>query len=134
MLCFSWLRKCKWCIEQYLLQPVKFAPVTHLPFHLRGGGPYPVSLKLGLSSQIPVSIQNQFMICFHCEYHTNVFFIPVSNTPTIIWLSILEFLFTFKGNPRKSHDLVVCSWRTVFGNTETTFSSSAQNQTPLDDS
>ena len=40
--------------EEYLLHPVKLAPPTHLPFHVRGGGPYPLSLKLGQSSEIPV--------------------------------------------------------------------------------
>jgi len=33
---------------------VKLAPVTHLPFHLGGGGPYPELLKLGQSREIPV--------------------------------------------------------------------------------
>lgn len=33
----------------YLLQRVKLCPVTHLPFHLAGGGPKPLSSKLGES-------------------------------------------------------------------------------------
>lgn len=36
-----------------LLHPVKFTPLTHLPFHLRGGGPNPSSLKLGESGHTP---------------------------------------------------------------------------------
>ena len=38
----------------YLLQ-VKLADVWQVPFHLLGGGPNPLSLKLADSGQIPVS-------------------------------------------------------------------------------
>ncbi|KAF1872496.1 hypothetical protein Lal_00016797 [Lupinus albus] len=34
---------------------VKFVPVSHSPFHVAGIGPIPVSSKLLLSGQIPVS-------------------------------------------------------------------------------
>ena len=33
----------------YLLQPVKLPATWHLPFHFNGGGPSPLSLKLGAS-------------------------------------------------------------------------------------
>ena len=33
----------------YLLQPVTLPTIWHLPFHFDGGGPTPLSLKLGAS-------------------------------------------------------------------------------------
>ena len=41
-------------LKIYLLQ-VKLVEAWHLPFHLLGGGPNPLSLKLADSGQIPVS-------------------------------------------------------------------------------
>lgn len=72
-----------------------------IPFHLLGGGPNPLSLKLSDSGQI-----------------------PESSTPMIISLS--AFLrSTFIGNPIKSQDLVVWSCFFVLGKTDTTPSSPA---------
>ena len=75
---------------------MKLAETWQVPLHLVGGGPNPVSLKLSDSGQIPVSI-----------------------TPIITSLSVVD-LSTFWENPMKSHDLVVCSFNFLFGNTETT--------------
>lgn len=50
---------------------------------------------------------------------------PVSKKPIMILLSVLKFLISVLGIPRKSHDLVVWSWCNVFGNTDTTPSLSA---------
>ena len=66
-----------------------------MPFHLLGGGPNPLSLKLSDSGQI-----------------------PVSSIPTIISLSVVVPL-AFRGKPMKSHDLVVWSCIFSFGNTDT---------------
>lgn len=46
--------------------------------------------------------------------------VPVSRRPTIILLSTFKFLFTFCGNPMKSHDFVVWSLWYLFSNTDTT--------------
>ena len=67
-----------------------------MPFHLVGGGPYPSSLKLADSGQI-----------------------PVSSIPTIMSLSVVVLLAS-TGKPMKSHDLVVRSFFFPFGNTDTT--------------
>ena len=75
---------------------MKLAKTWQVPLHLVGGGPNPVSLKLSDSGQI-----------------------PESNTPIITSLSVVA-LSTFWENPMKSHDLVVCSFNFLFGNTETT--------------
>ena len=75
---------------------MKLAETWQVPLHLVGGGPNPVSLKLSDSGQIPESI-----------------------TPIITSLSVVA-LSTFWENPMKSHDLVVCSFNFLFGNTETT--------------
>jgi hypothetical protein len=69
--------------RNYLLQ-VKLEPPAQVPFHFAGGGPYPESLKLSDSGQIPLSI-----------------------TPTITSLSTVGFRFTVSVKPIKSHDLVV---------------------------
>ena len=81
--------------KYYLLQ-VKLVEVSQVPFHLLGGGPNPLSLKLADSGQI-----------------------PLSSTPTTISLSVV-FLVAFWGKPMKSHDLVVRSCFFSFGNTDTT--------------
>lgn len=80
----------------YLLQE-KLAETSQLPFHLAGGGPYPVWSKLGDSGQI-----------------------PLSNTPTITLLSTAGTLFTCSEKPMKSQDLVVCSCFFPFGKTDIT--------------
>ena len=80
----------------YLLQE-KLAETSQLPFHLAGGGPYPVSSKLGDSGQI-----------------------PVSNTPTMMSLSTIGTLFTCSEKPMKFQDLVVCSCFFPFGKTDIT--------------
>lgn len=67
-----------------------------MPFHLLGGGPNPVSLKLSDSGQIPESI-----------------------TPIMMSLSMVVLLTCWE-KPMKSHDRVVCSCFFLFGNTETT--------------
>ena len=82
-------------LKIYLLQ-VKLVEAWHLPFHLLGGGPNPLSLKLSDSGQI-----------------------PVSNTPIMTSLSVVG-LSTCLGRPRKSHDLVVWSSFFWLGNTDTT--------------
>ena len=82
-------------LEIYLLQ-VKLVKPLQVPFHLRGGGPNPLSLKLSASGQI-----------------------PESRTPIMMLLSIVV-LSTCFGKPMKSHDLVVCSSFCLLGNTDTT--------------
>ena len=82
-------------LKIYLLQ-VKLVEAWHLPFHLLGGGPNPLSLKLSDSGQI-----------------------PVSNTPIMTSLSVVG-LSTCLGRPRKAHDLVVWSSFFWLGNTDTT--------------
>ena len=82
-------------IYTYLLQ-VKLEETWQVPFHLVGGGPNPLSSKLVDSGQI-----------------------PESSIPMIMSLSTV-LLSTCCGKPMKSHDLVVCSLRFWFGNTETT--------------
>lgn len=47
---------------------------------------------------------------------------PVSKRATIVSLSDFNLLLAVKGNPMKSHDLVVCSLRNWFGITESTSS------------
>jgi hypothetical protein len=73
---------CAFSKHSYLLQ-VKLVEAWQDPFHLLGGGPNPLSLKLSDSGQI-----------------------PVSRTPITMSLSTADRL-TSCGNPRKSHDLVV---------------------------
>ncbi|WVY91662.1 hypothetical protein V8G54_037176, partial [Vigna mungo] len=83
-----------------------FAPIIlllqvmfwHDPFHLCGGGPRPLSLKLEEFGQI-----------------------PVSSIPTIVSLSTFV-LWTFSGKPMKFQDLVVWILWILFGITETTSS------------
>ena len=75
---------------------VKLVKPLQVPFHLRGGGPNPLSLKLSASGQI-----------------------PESKTPIMMLLSIVV-LSTCFGKPMKSHDLVVCSSFCLLGNTDTT--------------
>ena len=58
---------------------------------------------------------------------SNLNLVPVSNTPTIMLLSIGWFLFTDWGIPKKSHDLVVWSFCILLGNTDTTFSFSVMD-------
>jgi len=67
-----------------------------VPFHLLGGALYPSSLKLAASGQIPVSIM-----------------------PMMMSDSLAGFCIAVSGKPKKSHDLVVWSWRVLLGNTET---------------
>ncbi|KVH92094.1 hypothetical protein Ccrd_005875 [Cynara cardunculus var. scolymus] len=66
----------------YLLQG-KLA--SQMPFHVAGGGPYPMSEKLANSGRI-----------------------PVSKTPMMMSLSVVDLL-TLSGNPMKSHELVVAT-------------------------
>lgn len=47
---------------------------------------------------------------------------PVSKRATIVSFSDFSFLLAVKGNPIKSHDLVVCSLRYWLGITESTSS------------
>ena len=82
-------------LKIYLLQ-VKLVEAWHLPFHLLGGGPNPLSLKLSDSGQIPVS------------------YTPIMTSLSVVGLS------TCLGRPRKSHDLVVWSSFFWLGNTDTT--------------
>lgn len=69
-------------VGAYLLQ-VKFGEDWQIPFHLLGGGPYPVSLTLADSGQMPESR------------------IPIIISPSLL------VLVTFRGKPMKSQDLVV---------------------------
>ena len=71
-----------WMLKIYLLQ-VKLVKALQLPFHLLGGGPNPLSLKLSDSDQI-----------------------PVSSIPIMMLLSVVVLCTCF-GKPTKSHDLVV---------------------------
>jgi len=77
---------------------VKFLEVWQVPFHLLGGGPKPLSLKLSDSGQI-----------------------PESNTAMMTSLSA-GALFACSGKPIKSHDLVVWSCFFLLGKTATTLS------------
>ncbi|OAY69770.1 hypothetical protein ACMD2_22227 [Ananas comosus] len=80
---------------------LKSRPTSHAPFHRAGTGPMPLSLKLGLSGQI-----------------------PVSSTPTTAsWSASTDdhtLLLTSGPMPRNSGLLVVCSSYTVSGSTDTT--------------
>jgi len=87
------------CYTKHYLLQVK---LKHVPFHFRGGGPKPPSVKLSLYSQI-----------------------PLSSTPTIMSLSTFV-LWTFSGKPRKFQDLDVWILWTLFGITDTTPSISGQ--------
>lgn len=80
----------------YLLQE-KSDETSQLPFHLRGGGPYPWSRKLGDSGQI-----------------------PVSSTPTMMSLSTDGTRLACWDSPMKSHDLVVWSCFFPLGKTDIT--------------
>ena len=86
-------------IEKHYLLQGKFMPPLQAPFHFLGTGPKPLSLKLLLSGQIPVSMM-----------------------PTIISLSTLRFLVIDWLKPMKSQDLVVWSWSVLLGKTDTTSS------------
>lgn len=79
----------------YLLQMKLSAVGGQVPFHFAGGGPNPTSLKLLDSGQI-----------------------PVSRTPMMTSLSVVEWL-NARGNPTKSHDLVVCNCLVCDSNIET---------------
>lgn len=80
----------------YLLQ-VKSGPPTQDPFHFLGGGPKPLSLN---DSEVGSA--------------------PESMTPIIVLLSTVGLRLAVLGNPRKSHDLVVCTCKVCLGNTENT--------------
>jgi len=77
---------------------VKFLELWQVPFHLLGGGPNPLSLKLSDSGQI-----------------------PESSTPMMTSLSVVA-LSACSGKPIKSHDLVVWSCFFSLGKTATTLS------------
>ena len=77
---------------------MKFLEVWQVPFHLLGGGPNPLSLKLSDSGQI-----------------------PESSTAMMTSLSA-GALFACSGKPIKSHDLVVWSCFFLLGKTATTLS------------